>query len=132
MASILKEMGLLNRVKKDATVTIKKNGDGKVSKEQLSKDAKEEIHYMKGDLKDFGKQLKTKESIVLKNDAFVILHSGPKNQQSFLSEFEKLTREGYKLTGITETKGLPLTVFGFNIKTGKLFFFQHSKWFSNQ
>jgi len=83
---------------------------------------------MKGDLKDLGKQLKTKEAIVLKNDALVILHSGPKNQQSFLSEFEKLTREGYMLTGISETKGLPLSVFGFSIKTGKLFFFQHSKY----
>ena len=125
-------MGLLSKVKKGATGTIKKNGDGKISTDQVSKDAKEELHYMKGDLKDFGKQLKTKESIVLKNDAYVILHSGPKNQHSFLSEFEKITREGYKLTGITETKGLPLTVLGFNIQTGKLFFFQHSKWFYPQ
>jgi hypothetical protein len=125
-------MGLLSKVKKSATGTSKKNGDGKISTDQVSKDAKEELHYMKGDLKDFGKQLKTKESIVLKNDAYVILHSGPKNQQSFLSEFEKITREGYKLTGITETRGLPLTVLGFNIKTGKLFFFQHSKWFYPQ
>ena len=125
-------MGLLNKVKKGTTGTIKKNDDGKISTEQVSKDAKEELHYMKGDLKDFGKQLKTKDSIVLKNDAYVILHSGPKNQQSFLSEFEKLTREGYKLTGITETKGLPLTVLGINVKTGKLFFFQHFKWFHPQ
>ena len=110
--------------------SIKKKFDKKIHKEELSKEAKEEIHYMKGDLKDLGKQLKTKESIVLKNDALVILHSGPKNQPSFLSEFEKHTREGYMLTGITETKGLPVSVFGFNIKTGKLFFFQHTKWFS--
>ena len=128
MASILKEMDLLNKVKKGATGITKKNVDGKINKEQVSKEAKEEIHYMKGDLKDLGKQLKTKESIVLKNDAVVILHSGPKNQQSFLSEFEKQTMEGYMLTGITETKGLPLSVFGFTIKTGKLFFFQHSKY----
>ena len=125
-------MGLLNKVKKGTTGTIKKNDDGKTSTQQVSKGAKEEIHYMKGDLKDLGKQLKTKESVVLKNDAYVILHSGPKNQQSFLSEFEKLAREGYKLTAITETKGLPLTAFGFKIKTGKLFFFQHSKWFHSQ
>ncbi len=123
-------MDLFNKVKKGTTNPLKKNAGAKITKEQVSKGAKEEIHYMKGDLKDLGKQLKTKESIVLKNDAFVILHSGPKNQQSFLSEFEKLTREGYKLTGITETKGLPLTVMGFNINTGKLFFFQHNKWFS--
>ncbi len=123
-------MDLFNKVKKGTTNPLKKNSGAKITKEQVGKEAKEEIHYMKGDLKDFGKQLKTKESIVLKNDAFVILHSGPKNQQSFLSEFEKLTREGYKLTGITETRGLPLTVMGFNIKTGKLFFFQHNKWFS--
>ena len=123
-------MDLFNKVKKGPTNPLKKNTDGKMSKEQVSNDAKEEIHYMKGDLKDLGKQLKTKESVVLKNDALVILHSGPKNQPSFLSEFEKHTREGYMLTGITETKGLPLTLFGFNIKTGKLFFFQHTKWFS--
>ena len=99
-------------------------------KKETSKEAKEEIHYMKGDIKDLGKQLKTKESIVIKNDAFAVLHSGPKNQQSFLSEFEKLTREGYMLTGVSDTKGLPITPFGFELKTGKLFFFQHTKWFS--
>ena len=118
-------MGLFKKVKKESTTP--KHIEGKITQ---NKEAREEIHYMKGNLKDFKKQLKTKESIVLKNDAYVILHSGPKNQQSFLSEFEKLTREGYMLTGISETKGLPLTVLGFNIKTGKLFFFQHMKWFS--
>jgi hypothetical protein len=121
-------MGLFKKVKKESTTP--KHIEGKITAEQVSKEAREEIHYMKGNLKDFKKQLKTKESIVLKNDAYVILHSGPKNQQSFLSEFEKLTKEGYMLTGISETKGLPLTVLGFNIKTGKLFFFQHTKWFS--
>ncbi|HUT06744.1 MAG TPA: hypothetical protein VMW74_08685 [Nitrosopumilaceae archaeon] len=123
-------MDLFNKVKKGTTNPLKKNVDGKIGAEQVGKEVKEEIHYMKGDLKDLGKQLKTKDSIVVKNNAFVILHSGPKNQISFLSEFEKLTKEGYMLTGITETKGIPLTLFGFNIKTGKLFFFQHTKWFS--
>jgi len=107
--------------------SIKKNFDKKIHKEELSKEAKEDIHYMKGDLKDLGKQLKTKDSIVTKNDAIAILHSGNKNQISFFSEFEKLTKEGYMLTGITETKGLPLKLFGFDIKTGKLFFFQRTK-----
>lgn len=121
-------MGILNRVKKGTTNPLKKSP--KVSKEQVSEEAKEEIHYMKGDILDLRKQIRTKESIVVKNDAFAVLHSGQKNQKSFLSEFEKLTREGYMLTGVSETKGLPLSVFGFNIKTGKLFFFQHTKWFS--
>jgi len=120
-------MKILNKVNKGL---IKKNFEKKIHKDQLSKEAKEEIHYMKGDLKDLRKQLKTKESIVLKNDALAILHSGEKNQKSFLSEFEKLTREGYILRGISETKGLPINLFGFSIKTGKLFFFQHTKWFS--
>ena len=119
-------MGILNKG------SIKKKFGKKIHKEELSKEAKEEIHYMKGDLKDIGKQLKTKESIVSKNDAIAILHSGNKNQISFFSEFEKLTREGYMLTGITETKGLPLKLFGFDIKTGKLLFFQHTKWFSKK
>ncbi len=123
-------MGILNKVKKGTTVSFKKNMVGKISKKKVSDEAKEEIHYMKGDIKDLGKQLKTKESIVLKNDAIAILHSGLKNQKSFLSEFEKLTREGYMLTGVSETKGLPFTTFVFDIKTGKLFFFQHTKWFS--
>ena len=96
----------------------------------LKNEAKEEIHYLTGDIKDLRKQVRTKESIVVKNDAFAVLHSGQKNQKSFLSEFEKLTREGYMLTGVSETRGLPLNVFGFDIKTGKLFFFQHTKWFS--
>ncbi len=107
--------------------SIKKKFDKKIHKDEISKEAKEDIHYMKGDLKDLGKQLKTKDSIVTKNDAIAILHSGNKNQISFFSEFEKLTKEGYMLTGITETKGLPITPFGFDIKTGKLFFFQRTK-----
>ena len=45
----------------------------------------------------------------------------------FLIGFEKMTREGYMLTGVTETKGLPVNLFGFDLKTGKLFFFQHTK-----
>ena len=122
-------MGLLNKVRKSTTDTLKKNSTKKISKE-VSKETKYEIHYLKGDLKDLGKQIRTKKSIVVKNDALVILHSGQKNQKSFLSEFEKLTREGYMLTGVSETRGLPLSLFGFDIKTGKLFFFQHTKWFS--
>jgi hypothetical protein len=123
-------MGVLNKIKKRTTDPIKKNIDGKITKEKVSDEAKEEIHYMKGDIKDLGKQLKTKDSVVVKNDAFAILHSGPKNQKSFMIEFEKLTREGYMMTGISQTKGLPITPFGFDLKTGKLFFFQHTKWFS--
>ena len=123
-------MGLLNKVRKSTTDTLKKNSSKKISKEEVSKETKEEIHYLKGDLKDLRKQIRTKESIVVKNDALAILHSGQKNQKSFLSEFEKLTREGYMLTGVSETRGLPLSLFGFDIKTGKLFFFQHTKWFS--
>ena len=107
--------------------SIKKKFEKKIHKEELSKEAKEDIHYLKGDMKDIGKQFKTKESIVIKNDAIAVLHSGPKNQKSFLSEFEKITREGYMLTGVTETKGLPVNLFGFALKTGKLFFFQHTK-----
>ena len=107
--------------------SIKKNFDKKIHKEGISKEAKEDIHYLKGGLKDIGKQLKTKDSIVIKNDAVAILHSGLKNQESFLSEFEKLTREGYMLTGVTETKTTPFKFFGFDIKTGKLFFFQYTK-----
>ncbi len=121
-------MGILNKIKKEATDSL--NVDEKISKEQFSKEAKDDIHYLKGDIKDLGKQLRTKESVVIKNDALAILHSGTKNQKSFFSEFEKLTREGYMLTGVSETRGLPLSVFGFNIKTGKLFFFQHTKYFS--
>jgi len=112
--------------------SIKKKFDKKIHKEELNKEAKEDIHYLKGDMKDFRKQLKTKEAIVIKNDAIAILHNGLKNQMSFLSEFEKITREGYMLTGISETKGLPLKLFGFDIKTGKLFFFQHTKLLSKQ
>jgi len=113
-------MGILKKIKKEVTDTL--NVDEKISKKQFSKETKEDIHYLKGDIKDLGKQLRTKESVVIKNDALAILHSGTKNQKSFFSEFEKLTREGYMLTGVSETKGLPLSVFGFNIKTGKLFF----------
>jgi len=123
-------MRILNKIKKGTTDALEKEASVKISKEQVSKEAKEEIHYLTGDVKDLRKQIRTKESIVVKNDALAILHSGQKNQKSFLSEFEKLTREGYMLTGVSETRGLPLSLFGFDIKTGKLFFFQHTKWFS--
>jgi hypothetical protein len=42
-------MGILNKVKKDST---KKTFDEKILKEEISKETKEEIHYLKGDVKD--------------------------------------------------------------------------------
>ena len=122
-------MGILNKIKKGKADT-KKNPTVKINKEQVTKSAKEEIQYVRTDFKGIIKQLKTKESIVEKNEVIAILHRGPKNEKSFLVEFKKLTKEGYKLSAITDTRGLPITPFGFNIKTGKLFFFQHSKWLS--
>ena len=122
-------MGILNKIKKGTT---KESFDKKIHKEDINKEAKEEIHYLKGNVKDIRKQLKTKDSLVLKNEALAILHSGPKNYESFLLEFEKLAREGYMLTGTTLTKGLPLGLMGFDIKTGVLFYFQHTKFFSNK
>jgi hypothetical protein len=122
-------MGILNKVKKGYT---KESFDKKIHKEEISKESKEEIQYLKGNVKDIRKKLQTKDSLVLKNDAFAILHSGPKNYESFLSEFEKLTREGYMLTGTSLTKGLPFGLFGFEVKTGILFYFQHSKFFFNK
>ena len=119
-------MGILNKVKKDS---MKKNFEKKIHKDEITKEAKEDIHYLKGDVKDIKKQLTTKDSLVIKNEVFSILHSGQKNYESFLSEFEKLTKEGYILTGIVPTKGLPLNLFGFDIKTGMLFYFQNSKYF---
>jgi hypothetical protein len=122
-------MGILNKVKKGST---KKSFEGKIHKEEISKESKEQIHYLKGNVKDIKKQMQTKDSLVLKNEALAILHSGPKNYESFLFEFEKLAREGYMLTGTTLTKGLPFGLFGFEIKTGILFYFQHTKFFSNK
>ena len=122
-------MGILNKVKKDS---MKKRFDKKIHKDEINKEAKEEFHYLKGNIKDIRKQMKTKDSLVLKNDALAILHSGPKNYESFLTEFEKLTKEGYMLTGTTLTKGLPLGLFGVDIKSGVLFYFQHTKFFSNK
>ena len=122
-------MGILNKIKKGST---KERFDKKIHKEEISKETKEEIHYLKGNVKDIRKKLKTKNSLVLKNNALAILHSGPKNYESFLFEFEKLTREGYMLTGTSLTKGLPFGLFGFEVKTGILFYFQHSKFFFNK
>ena len=122
-------MGILNKVKKDS---MKKRFDKKIHKEEIDKEVKEEIHFLRGDVKDIRKKLQTKDSLVLKNDALAILHSGPKSYESFLYEFEKLAREGYMLTGTTLTKGLPFGLFGFNVKTGMLFYFQHTKFFSNK
>jgi len=119
-------MGFLNKVKKSANIT---NTD---TSKKISGETKEEVHHLKSDLKDLKKQMKTEESVVTKNDAFAILHSGPKNQKSFFAEFEKITREGYVLNGIIDTKGLPITPFGFDIKSGKFFFFQNKKFITNQ
>ena len=122
-------MGILNKVKKGS---MKNSFDKKIHKEEINKETKEEFHYLKGDVKDIRKKLSTKDSLVLKNDTFAMLHSGPKNYESFLSEFEKLTREGYMLTGTSLAKGLPLQLFGFDVKTGILFYFQHTKFIFNK
>ena len=85
-------MGFLNKVKKSTSSITSKE-------DKVSKEAKEEAHHLKSDMKYLAKQMKTEESVVTKNDAFAILHSGPKNQKSFLTEFENITREGYVLNG---------------------------------
>ena len=77
-------------------------------------------------------QLRTKESLVIKNEVMAILHCGMKNHKSFLSEFEKLTREGFMLTGTSLTRGLPLNLLGFDVKTGLLFYFQNTKFFDHK
>ena len=97
-------------------------------KEKLKEKTKDEAGAITEEFKGIKEQLRTTESIVLKNDVIAILHNGPKNQESFLKEFENLTKEGYRLATVTETRGLPVPM-GFDIKTGKLFFFQHEKWF---
>jgi hypothetical protein len=119
-------MVIFNKIKKGS---IKNRFDKKIHKKEVSKEAKEDFNYLKGDVKDIRKKLKTKDSLVIKNDAFAMLHRGPKNHESFLFEFEKLTREGYMLTGTSLTKGLPIGLFGFEVKTGILFYFQHTKFF---
>ena len=122
-------MGLLDKIKKETAESL--DVDEKISKKEFQQEAKDDIHYLKGDVKNLAKQLRTKESVVIKNDAFAILHSGAKNQKSFFSEFENFTKEGYVLTGITDTRGIPLSLFGFNVKSGQLFFFQHKKFITN-
>ena len=83
-------MGILNKG------SIKKKFDKKIHKEEVSKEAKEQAHYMKGDVKNVVGELTTKESSVMKNDAIEIIHSEQKNQKSW-RELRKHLINGLKM-----------------------------------
>jgi len=80
------------------------------------------ISGIEQDVKSFGKQLTVDNPVLVKTDNIAILIYSGKTHDMFLEEFDKLTIEGYKLSGISDPRGIP--IIGVDMKIGKIFFFQ--------
>lgn len=95
---------------------------------RVKKFSKKFVGGIEQDAKTFTKQLTADNPVLVKNENIAILIYSGKTHKAFLEEFEKLTIDGYKLSGITDPRGIPLLgeipILG-NTKYGKIFFFQH-------
>ena len=60
------------------------------------------------DSKSFVKQLTADNPILVKNEHIAVLVYSGKTHKRFLEEFEKLTVESYKLSGISDPHGIPI------------------------
>jgi hypothetical protein len=89
----------------------------------MPKIIKKIIREVSQDSKSFGKQFTTENPVLVKNENTAILIYSGKTHKRFLEEFEKLTIDGFKLSGISDPMGFP--ILGLDIKFAKIFFFQH-------
>jgi len=92
----------------------------------MPKIIKKFVKEITGEAKSFGKQLTTDNPVLVKNEFFAVLVYTGKTHDLFLEEFANLTKEGYRLSGITDPMGFPIV--GLQLKIAKIFFFQNYKW----
>ena len=86
---------------------------------------KEQLDYMKKDSKYLKKIIQSKEIVQIKTDATAILVRKKGNETEFFKEFDKITKEGYKMM-LNEKLTDPVP--GINVIIGYIYYFQHKKY----
>ena len=83
---------------------------------------KDQLAYLKKDSVYIKKILQSKKIVYIKTDATAILVREKGNEEEFFEEFDKITREGYKMMLSEEiTDPVP----GINVILGYVYFFQN-------
>jgi hypothetical protein len=85
---------------------------------------KEQLDYMKKDSKYLKKFIQSKKITFKKTEATAILVRKKGNEEEFFEEFDKITREGYKMM-LSEEVTDPVP--GIKVNIGYIYFFQHKK-----
>ena len=86
---------------------------------------KDQLGYLKKDSVYLKKILQSKKIVYIKTEATAILVRKKGNEQEFFEEFDKITREGYKMMLSEEiTDPVP----GVNVILGFVYFFQNKKY----
>ena len=86
---------------------------------------KEQLEYMKKDSKYLKKIIQSKKIVLIKTDATAILVRKKGNEEDFFKEYDKITKEGYRMM-LSEEVTDPIPGIKFII--GYIYFFQHKKY----
>ena len=86
---------------------------------------KDQIEFMKKDSKFLKKFIQSKKIVQIKTEATAILVRKKGNEEEFFKEFDKITREGYKMM-LSEEVTDPVP--GIRVNIGFIYFFQHKKY----
>ena len=86
---------------------------------------KDQLAYLKKDSVYIKKILQSKKIVYIKTDATAILVRKKGNEEEFFEEFDKITREGYKMM-LSEEVTDPVP--GINVILGYVYFFQNKKY----
>ncbi len=85
---------------------------------------KDQLDYLKKDSVYLKKILQSKNIVYIKTDATAILVRKKGNEEGFFEEFDKITKEGYKMM-LSEEVTDPIP--GINVILGYVYFFQNKK-----
>jgi len=86
---------------------------------------KAQLEYMKKDSKYLKKIIQSKKIVLIKTDATAILVRKKGNEEDFFKEYDKITKEGYRMM-LSEEVTDPIP--GINFIIGYIYFFQHKKY----
>ncbi|MFZ8907910.1 MAG: hypothetical protein ACO2Y5_05225 [Nitrosopumilaceae archaeon] len=85
---------------------------------------KDQLEYMKKDSKYLKKFIQSKKVVQIKTEATAILVRKKGNEDEFFKEFDKITKDGYKMM-LSEEVTDPVP--GIKVNVGFIYFFQHKK-----
>lgn len=86
---------------------------------------KDQLEFVKKDSKFLKKFIKSKKIVQIQTDATAILVRKKGNEEEFFKEFDKITKEGYRMM-LSEEVTDPVP--GMKINIGFIYFFQHKKY----